>query len=172
MSVNGGQGQPSRPPPPDRYPPDSERPPRTQDGLGGGHGLPPVEVGRRTDARSVRPDAGGRDRSGRRERSVDCAGFERYAVIPVARNVWQHVDGGSPAADAARRLIMASTTTTRQRSPGLHPARKVRWGARGVCRRPSRRSFRLPAATPPPCRRPRAVRRLPARRAAWPSSTW
>ena len=30
--------------------------------------------------------------------------FDRYAVIPVARNVWQHVEGGSPAA-AARRLI-------------------------------------------------------------------
>ena len=34
--------------------------------------------------------------------------FDRYAV-PVARNVWQHVEGGSPAA-AARRLIMAGTT--------------------------------------------------------------
>lgn len=24
--------------------------------------------------------------------------FDKYAVIPVARNVWQHVKGGSPAA--------------------------------------------------------------------------
>ena len=30
-------------------------------------------------------------------------------MIPVARNVWQHVEGGSPAA-AARRLIIARTT--------------------------------------------------------------
>ena len=28
--------------------------------------------------------------------------FDRYAVMPVARNVWQHVDAGSPAADARR----------------------------------------------------------------------
>ena len=35
--------------------------------------------------------------------------FDRYAVIPVARNVWQHVEGGSPAA-AARRLIIPRTT--------------------------------------------------------------
>ena len=35
--------------------------------------------------------------------------FDRYAVMPVARNVWQHVDAGRPAA-AARRLIIASTT--------------------------------------------------------------
>ena len=28
--------------------------------------------------------------------------------MPVARNVWQHVDAGSPAADA-RRLVIAST---------------------------------------------------------------
>ena len=40
---------------------------------------------------------------------VAAGGFDRYAVIPVARNVWQHVAGGRPAA-AARRLIMARTT--------------------------------------------------------------
>ena len=28
--------------------------------------------------------------------------FERYAVIPVARNVWQHVEGGSPSAAGPR----------------------------------------------------------------------
>ena len=33
--------------------------------------------------------------------------FDRYAVIHVARNVWQQVEGGRSAA-AARRLIMAS----------------------------------------------------------------
>ena len=43
--------------------------------------------------------------------------FARYAVIPVARNVWQQVEGGSPAADA-RRLIMAGT-----HPPGRRPAR-------------------------------------------------
>ena len=35
--------------------------------------------------------------------------FDRYAVMPVARNVWEQVDGGRPAADA-HRLIMARTT--------------------------------------------------------------
>ena len=30
-------------------------------------------------------------------------------MVPVARNVWQNVDGGSPAT-AARRLIIASTS--------------------------------------------------------------
>ncbi len=47
---------------------------------------------------------------------------DRYAVIPVARNVWQHVEGGSPAA-AARRLIIAKTTR--------------RCNARPVSRRPT-----------------------------------
>ena len=45
--------------------------------------------------------------------------FDRYAVIPVARNVWQHVEGGSPAA-AARRLIIARTT--RRSSASRRPA--------------------------------------------------
>ena len=35
--------------------------------------------------------------------------FDRYAVIPIARNVGQHVEGGSPAA-AARCLNIAGTT--------------------------------------------------------------
>ena len=53
--------------------------------------------------------------------------FERYAVIPVARNVWQHVDSGSPAA-AARRLIMASTTRLVNGRPvSLSPARSTLW---------------------------------------------
>ena len=29
--------------------------------------------------------------------------FDKYAVMPVSRNVWQHVDAGSPADE--RRLI-------------------------------------------------------------------
>ena len=37
------------------------------------------------------------------------APFDKYAVIPVTRKVWQHVKGGSPAA-AARHLIIARTT--------------------------------------------------------------
>ena len=46
--------------------------------------------------------------------------FDRYAVIPVARNVWQHVEGGSPAAEA-RRLIIARMKERRLRllDPGL-----------------------------------------------------
>src|ERR1700730_6011053 len=35
--------------------------------------------------------------------------FSRYAVIPVARNVWQHVDEGSPA-PFARRFTIRSTS--------------------------------------------------------------
>ena len=51
--------------------------------------------------------------------------FERYAVIPVARNVWQQVEGGRPAA-AARRLIMASTTRRESGRPvSLSPARST-----------------------------------------------
>ena len=51
--------------------------------------------------------------------------FERYAVIPVARNVWQHVEAGSPAA-AARRLIIASTTRRVNGRPvSLSPARST-----------------------------------------------
>ena len=42
-------------------------------------------------------------------RARGCPPFDKYAVIPVARNVWQHVEGGNPAA-AARRLIIARTT--------------------------------------------------------------
>ena len=46
--------------------------------------------------------------------------FDRYAVIPVARNVWQHVEGGSPAAEV-RRLIIARMEERRLRliEPGL-----------------------------------------------------
>ena len=50
--------------------------------------------------------------------------FDRYAVIPVARNVWQHVEVGSPAA-AARRLIIASTRRRSSARPVSRP------GARG-----------------------------------------
>ena len=68
--------------------------------------------------------------------------FDRYAVIPVARNVWQQVDGGSPAA-TARRLIMASTTRRvngppRQPLPRPVHALKQRHPAAPRTRRPSR----------------------------------
>ncbi len=51
--------------------------------------------------------------------------FERYAVIPVARNVWQHVEAGSPAA-TDRRLIMANTTRCVNGRPlSLSPTRST-----------------------------------------------
>ena len=50
--------------------------------------------------------------------------LDRYAVIPVARNVWQHVDAGSPAA-AARRLIIASTARRVSGRPLSRPARST-----------------------------------------------
>ena len=76
-----------------------------------------------------------RRRLRRRVRAICCAcasvpPFDRYAVIPVARNVWQHVEGGSPASEA-RRLIIASTTRlssarTRQAPPGrVHALRRA-----------------------------------------------
>ena len=45
-------------------------------------------------------------------------------MIPVARNVWQHVEGGSPAA-AARRLIIASTSRRSSARPVKPPPRRV-----------------------------------------------
>ena len=49
--------------------------------------------------------------------------FYRYAVIPVARNVWQHIEGGRPAAVA---LIIASTTRRVNARPvSLSPARST-----------------------------------------------
>ena len=44
--------------------------------------------------------------------------FDRYAVVPVARNMWQHVEDGSPAA-APHRLIIA-----RDHPPLGRPARQ------------------------------------------------
>ena len=44
--------------------------------------------------------------------------------MPVARNVWQHVVAGNPAA-AARRLIIASTTRRPSGRPLSPPARPV-----------------------------------------------
>ena len=35
--------------------------------------------------------------------------FERYAVIPVAGNVWQQVEGGSPTPDLPSRDTIPST---------------------------------------------------------------
>ena len=53
--------------------------------------------------------------------------FDRYAVIPVARNVWQHVEGGSSAA-AARRLIIARTTRRCSARPvSRRPAGSTLW---------------------------------------------
>lgn len=52
--------------------------------------------------------------------------FDRYAVTPVARNVWQHVDAGSPAA-GARRLIIVSTGRGRSSRPLSRPARSTLW---------------------------------------------
>ena len=50
--------------------------------------------------------------------------FDRYAVMPVARNVWQHVEAGRPAA-AARRLIIASTTRRVSDRPLKQPDRST-----------------------------------------------
>ena len=44
--------------------------------------------------------------------------------MPVARNVWQHVDAGSPAA-TTRRLIIASTTRRPSGRPLNPPARST-----------------------------------------------
>ena len=53
--------------------------------------------------------------------------FDRYAVIPVARNVWQHVEGGSQAA-AARRLIIARTSRRSSARPVSRlPAGSMVW---------------------------------------------
>ena len=53
--------------------------------------------------------------------------FDRYAVIPVARNVWQHVEAGSPAA-AARRLIIARATRRSSARPvSRHPTGSKVW---------------------------------------------
>ena len=53
--------------------------------------------------------------------------FDRYAVIPVARNVWQHVEGGSLAA-VARRLIIARTTRRCSARPvSQRPAGSTLW---------------------------------------------
>ena len=53
--------------------------------------------------------------------------FERYAVIPVARNVWQQSEGGSPAA-AAHCLIMVNTTRRVNGRPvSFSPARSTLW---------------------------------------------
>ena len=47
--------------------------------------------------------------------------------MPVARNVWQHVEGGSPAA-AARRLIIASTSRRSSARPvSRRPAGSTVW---------------------------------------------
>ncbi len=50
-------------------------------------------------------------------------------MIPVAGNVWQHVEGGSPAAAAAASgLIMAKTTRlVNGRAVSLSPARSTLW---------------------------------------------
>ena len=53
--------------------------------------------------------------------------FDRYAVVPVARNVWQQVERGSPAA-AARRLIITRTRRRASARPvGLRPAGATLW---------------------------------------------
>ena len=59
----------------------------------------------------------------------------QVAVIPVARNVWQHVVAGSPAA-TARRLIIASTARRPNGRPLSRPARSTLWksGARASSR--------------------------------------
>ena len=54
--------------------------------------------------------------------------FDRYAVIPVARNVWQHVEAGSSPAPAARRLIIARTTRRCSARPvSRRPAGSTLW---------------------------------------------
>ena len=76
----------------------------------------------------------------------------RYAVIPVARNVWWQVDAGSPAA-TARRLIMVRTRRHRPEEPwpgadaGFvsaaplgHPVRRCRWAERLLGRRSGSRT--------------------------------
>ena len=53
--------------------------------------------------------------------------FDKYAVIPVARNVWQQVDADSSAA-AARRLIIARTSRRDSARPvSLRPAGSTLW---------------------------------------------
>ena len=52
--------------------------------------------------------------------------LERPSVRQVARNVWQHVEGGSPAA-AARRLIIANTSRSSDRPVSRRPAGSTVW---------------------------------------------
>ena len=60
-------------------------------------------------------------------RPLEGAPVRQDTVIPVARNVWQHVDGGSPAA-AARRLIIARTTRRCSARPvNRRPAGSTLW---------------------------------------------
>jgi len=47
--------------------------------------------------------------------------FSRYAVIPVARNVWQQVEEGSPASSARRFTIRRSLAQIKSRSLALAP---------------------------------------------------
>ena len=63
-------------------------------------------------------------------------------TIPVARNVWQHVEGGSPAT-AARRLIIARTT---HRSSSAKPPSGLPLAAPPVAERPQWRTERQAAS--------------------------
>ena len=67
--------------------------------------------------------------------------------MPVALNVWQHVDAGSPAADA-RRLIIASTGRRTSGRPLSRPPNGPRSGTTEPARPQGRRLRRTPPARP------------------------
>ena len=68
----------------------------------------------------------GRRMAGNLLRVLERSPFDRYAVMPVARNVWQHVDASNPA-PAARRLIIDSTTRRVSDRPLRRPDRSTLW---------------------------------------------
>ena len=76
----------------------------------------------RSRQRSPCPPAGRRASSSSETRAPRSAA--RARASPVARNVWQHVEGGSPAA-AGRRLIIASTSRRIERPARQPPRRRV-----------------------------------------------
>ena len=76
-------------------------------------------------------DGGGLTKAALIEEVAHVAGLsKKRAEIPVARNVWQHLDGGNPAV-AARRLIMARTARRVNGRPvRLSPGGSTLWNQR------------------------------------------
>ena len=92
--------------------------------------------------------------------------FDRYAVIPVAPNVWQHLEGRSPATEA-RRLIgpdlvpaQHSTPTPPSATPVIAVNVDPTIRPKRICPQPSTPRG---SPTPAPRKAARGLRRLPRR---------